>query len=118
MTLVHLHLLVSGCLLAWAFVAVDPVPRIGTDRVRLVLLFIALAGHEVLAKLIYAGHSSVTGVAADQLHLGAGIMYYGGDLIDVVIVFTFCRRWYVRSGRRLRHQQRLAHSEQHATALR
>lgn len=91
MTLVHLHLLVSGCLLAWAFVAVDPVPRIGTDRVRLVLLFIALAGHDALAKLIYAGHSSVAGISADQLHLGAGISYRPGrhaDRIAAPILFA------------------------------
>jgi putative membrane protein len=105
--LVHLHLLASGCLLMWAFVAIDPVPRIGTDRMRLILLFIALGGHEALAKILYAGYSSVTAVSPEQLHLGAGIMYYGGDLIDVVVVFVFCRRWYVQSGRRLRHQQRL-----------
>lgn len=105
--LVHLHLLVSGCLLIWAFIASDPVPRIGTDRQRLVLLFIALAGHEALAKIMYAGYSQVTGVTPDALHLGAGIMYYGGDLVDVMVVLVFCRRWYVRSGRRLRYQQRL-----------
>jgi putative membrane protein len=103
--LVHLHLLVSGCLLTWAFIAIDPVPRIGSDRLRLILLFIALGGHEALAKIIYAGHSSVTALSLDQLHLGAGIMYYGGDLIDAVIVFVFCRRWYLQSGRQLHNQQ-------------
>ncbi len=113
--LVHLHLLGSGCLLAWAFVAVDPVPRIGTNRVRLALLFIALGGHEALAKILYAGYSSVTGISADQLHLGAGIMYYGGDLIDVAIVYVFCRRWYVQSGRQLHRQQHRRHTQGSAT---
>jgi putative membrane protein len=112
--LVHLHLLVSGCLLAWAFAAVDPVPRIWSNRVRLALLFIALGGHQALAKIMYAGYSSVTGVSADQLHLGAGIMYYGGDLVDAAIVFAFCHRWYVQRGRQLHRQQRLRHAADHA----
>lgn len=115
--LVHLHLLISGCLLMWAFVAVDPVPRVGSDRLRAVLLFIALGGHEALAKLMYAGYSEVAGVSADQLHLGAGIMYYGGDLVDVVIVFVFCRRWFVRSGRRLRGQQRIRETEERGALI-
>jgi len=103
--LVHAHFLISGCLFAWMFVGVDPVPRLGSTRLRTSLLIVALGSHAVLAKLIYAGYGSVASSGTAQLREGAEIMYYGGDVIDLILLTTFFAQWSMKEGRRLRHHQ-------------
>jgi putative membrane protein len=100
--LVHLHLLASGCLFTWVFVGLDPVPRRGSTAFRLALLVLALGAHAALAKLVYGGFSHVESAAVAELHRGAKLMYYGGDLFDLAILAAFFRPGYVAGGRRLR----------------
>ncbi len=103
--LVHTHFLISGCLLAWTFVGLDPVPRLGSLRLRTALLIVALGTHAALAKLLFAGYGSVRTGGVAQLHQGAEIMYYGGDFADLMLLTAFFAQWYVREGRRLRRRQ-------------
>ena len=57
--------------------------------VRAVVLIVFLASHAILAKFLYA-HPPVIGAET-----GAQLMYYGGDLIDLVVIAVFCQQWYV-----------------------
>jgi putative membrane protein len=102
---VHLHFLLSGCLLTWSFVGLDPVPRHGGLAMRIGLLAVALGTHAALAKALYAGYGSID-VRADELHLGAKIMYYGGDAIYVALLTVFFLQWYAAGGRQIEHQRR------------
>ena len=54
---VHMHMFLAGCLLSWAVIGLDPVRRRPGTWVRLTALIIAAAGHDTLAKLIYAWYS-------------------------------------------------------------
>ena len=56
-----------------------------------------LALHSILGKVIYAHPPQ--GVADEQAQLGAQVMYYGGDYIDLVLIVLFCLDWYRRGGR-------------------
>ena len=51
---VHMHMFLAGCLFSWAVIGIDPVRRRPGTWVRLTALIIAAAGHDTLAKLIYA----------------------------------------------------------------
>jgi len=51
---VHVHMFPACCLLSWAVIGLDPVRRRPGTWVRLTALIIAAAGHDTLAKLIYA----------------------------------------------------------------
>src|SRR6266550_156975 len=51
---VHLHMFLAGCLLSWAIIGIDPIRRRPGTRGRLAALVIAAAGHDTLAKLMYA----------------------------------------------------------------
>jgi putative membrane protein len=97
---IHLHLLLSGCLLTWSFVGLDPVPRRGGPALRIGLLAIALATHAALAKAIYAGYGSID-AGTDDRRRGAMIMYYGGDAIDVALITVFFFQWYIAGGRHI-----------------
>jgi len=49
--MVHLHMLLTGCALSWVLAGRDPAPRPLRTRDRLVLLVVAGAGHDLLARL-------------------------------------------------------------------
>ena len=53
--LVHVHLVASGYLFAWAVTGPDPAPRRASVRTRLVVLGMAVAVHAVVAQLLFAG---------------------------------------------------------------
>lgn len=96
--LVHVHVLTFGYLLSAALVGVDPDRHRAGPRCRSAVLLLAMAAHGVLAKLLYA--TPPTGVPADRAELGAQLMYYGGDAVDLVLVVLLCAGWYARSAPR------------------
>ncbi|MCU4185137.1 cytochrome c oxidase assembly protein [Acidiferrimicrobium sp. IK] len=107
----HAHMLLAGCLFAWALVGVDPVHNRGSWRVRLVALTGALAAHAILALYLYVhagalAQPGVTGTSGDW-RLGAEILWYGGDAADLAVIVAFFGQWYRRGGRELRRQREL-----------
>jgi putative membrane protein len=102
---VHMHMFLAGCLISWAIIGVDPVRRPGVQA-RLVALIIAGAGHDTLAKLIYARNLPVGGGALTDRHTGAELMYYGGTVIDLVLAVIVMTQWYQSTGRELDRRAR------------
>jgi putative membrane protein len=103
---IHLHMLVAGYLFTAAMIGRDPAPHRPGRRFRAVVLIAFLAAHGTLAKYLYAHPPG--GTPVDQAPAASMIMYYGGDLLDLVLIIVFCRQWY-RAGapvgeRRLRRR--------------
>ncbi len=90
--LIHFHIFVAGYLFTVSMIYIDPVSHRTPFLYRAIVLTIALAGHGILSKYIYA-HPPV-GVPQYQAELGSMIMYYGGDVIDCAIIFMLCLQWY------------------------
>lgn len=90
--IVHFHVFLAGYMFTISMIYVDPIPHRFSFLYRAIVLMIALAGHSVLAKYIYAHPPA--GVQVEQVELGAMLMYYGGDAIDVVLIFILCRQWF------------------------
>jgi putative membrane protein len=104
--LMHAHFLLAGYLFSWAVVGLDPIPHRASLPTRAVVLVLALGAHGTLAKLLYADGASVAGLQAAVVsvrdwRLGTQIMWYGGDVVDVALVFAFFLQWYIAGGRRL-----------------
>ena len=97
--LVHVHVLLSGYLFAAAIVGIDPDRHRRSLLGRVVVLVSFMAGHSILAKFIYA--NPPVGVDAAQAELGAMVMYYGGDVVDLVLLVILGHRWYVRGTQRV-----------------
>lgn len=105
---VHLHMFITGCLLSWLLVGVDPInnrPRLGAS---LVVLLMAAAAHDILAKFMYAHRLPAGAGTAEEIEAGALLMYYGGTVVEVALGVAVLSRWYAASGRELRRQQRRA----------
>jgi putative membrane protein len=96
---VQAHVFAAGCLLAAALVGPDPMPHRARPAVRATALVAFLAAHGILAKYLYAHPPA--GVPAGEAERGAMLMYYGGDLVDAVLIVLLCREWYRPRARRL-----------------
>jgi putative membrane protein len=92
---VHVHILVSAYLFTAAIIGVDPNRQRLNVGYRAVVLVLFMAGHRILAKQIFA-HPPV-GVPVDEAQQGAMVMYYGGDILDVIVIVILCYQWH--SGR-------------------
>jgi putative membrane protein len=102
----HVHMFLAGCLLSWAVIGIDPVRRRPGTGVRLTVLIIAAAGHDTLAKLIYARDLPAGGGSIASRHTGAELMYYGGTVIEVALAAVVMAQWYLASGRALARTRR------------
>jgi putative membrane protein len=90
--LVHAHVFVAGYLFTISIIYIDPVHHRFSFLYRAIVLMIALAGHGILSKYIYA--HPPTGIPLEQAEAGGMLMYYGGDAIDVILIFLLCLQWY------------------------
>lgn len=90
--LIHLHILFAGYLFTVSMIYIDPIVHKTSFTYRAIVMVIALAGHGILTKYIYA--NPPTSVPTLQAEKGAMFMYYGGDAIDFILIFIFCFQWY------------------------
>ncbi|WP_077693499.1 cytochrome c oxidase assembly protein [Nocardiopsis sp. BMP B8015] len=99
--LVYLHYLAAGYLFAWSLAGPDPAPRRPGTATRLTTLLLAIAAHSFLAKLLYAHpHTWPPGAAHTALaEEAAQLMYYGGDLAELLLAVALFAGWYRRRSR-------------------
>lgn len=91
---VHLHFLLAGCLFSWAIAGPDPSPHRPPHLVRLAVLFMAMAGHATLSKVMYAYHwPAGTQHDVAQIEAAAKVMYYGGDLSELLLAIALFASW-------------------------
>ena len=65
------------------------------------MLIIAAAGHDILAKLMYAWMLPARGGPAAERKAWAELMYYCGTAIDVALAVIVMTQWYLATGRAL-----------------
>ncbi|MEJ2865719.1 cytochrome c oxidase assembly protein [Actinomycetospora flava] len=106
MALVDLHMVLAGFLLAVVVAGADPLPRRPGLVGALLTLLVAAAGHDVLAKLMYARVLPADGGTPAEIRLGAQVMYYGGSAAEVALAVALMAGWYARGGRELRRDLR------------
>ncbi|MDQ0230450.1 cytochrome c oxidase assembly protein [Metabacillus malikii] len=93
--LIHLHVFFAGYLFTLSMIYIEPLSHRYSFTFRSTVLIIALTGHGILSKYIYANPPA--GVARAEAELGGYLMYYGGDFIDFIIIFILCHQWYQTS---------------------
>lgn len=98
--LVHAHFLLSGCLFAWVVAGPDPAPARPGVPARLVLLGVAVAFHAAFSQLLYGGFLIGVHAPVDQVRGGAELMYYGGDLAELLLAGALVATWRPSRGSR------------------
>jgi putative membrane protein len=91
--LLHLHYVAAGSLFTWAIAGPDPAPHRPGPMSRAAVLVAAAGGHAFLAKVLYARAGDGAEAAAAQL------MYYGGDVAELMLATALFAGWYRRRGR-------------------
>ncbi|MFF6877406.1 cytochrome c oxidase assembly protein [Streptomyces sp. NPDC012474] len=91
--LLHAHFLLSGCLFAYAIAGPDPAPSRPGARARLVYLGVAIAAHAVISQVMYGGFWVDIHAPVDQVQGGAEVMYYGGDLAELLLAAALVATW-------------------------
>jgi putative membrane protein len=90
--IVHLHVFFAGYLYTISIIYIDPIPHRYSFNLRAIVLILSLAAHGILSKYIYA--YPPWGVPIEQAQMGGMIMYYGGDIVEIGLIFFFCQQWY------------------------
>ena len=96
--LIHAHIFLAGYVFTAALVGVDPNPHRASMRMRSVVLIVFIAAHQILAKWLYAYPPA--GVDPADGRIGAQVMFYGGDVVDVTIIVLLFLGWYRSTGPR------------------
>lgn len=91
--LVHLHFVLAGCLYSWVIAGPDPAPHRPSVLTRIVVLGVAIVIHSVLAQMLYAGIFVSIPVPPEQLRHGAELMYYGGDISEMLLAVALVSTW-------------------------
>ncbi|MFI6457708.1 cytochrome c oxidase assembly protein [Streptosporangium amethystogenes] len=92
-TLLHLHFLAAGCLFAWVVAGPDPAPDRPSVPARLIVLGVAIAAHAITAQLLYAGFLIGVHAPVTQIRGGAELMYYGGDIAELLLAAALVTSW-------------------------
>lgn len=93
--LVHWHFLVAGYLFTWSLIRSDPLPHHHGFWYRLCILLISIVVHALLAKLIYAGLTpGYAQYPLGEIQSAAKLMYYGGDLAEIIIAIIIFSKFY------------------------
>lgn len=90
--LIHLHVFLAGYLYTASIIYIDLAAHRLSYLLRAIVLIASLAAHKILSKFIYANPPA--GVSQEQAEAGGMVMYYGGDLIELAIIFILCWQWY------------------------
>lgn len=91
----HLHFLVAGYLFTWTIAGSDPAPGRPGMRARLVVLFLSIAAHAILAKLLYIYlWPEGTPHNAGEIRAAAQLMYYGGDFAEILLLLALFTEWF------------------------
>ncbi|MFD5872211.1 cytochrome c oxidase assembly protein [Streptomyces sp. NPDC060322] len=106
--LLHVHFLLAGCLFAYVIAGPDPAPARPEVPARLVVLGVAIAAHAVISQLMYGGFGINIHAPVEQVRGGAQIMYYGGDIAELLLAVALVTTWRPQpgSGRASRLQRR------------
>ncbi|GAA1434902.1 hypothetical protein GCM10009601_60090 [Streptomyces thermospinosisporus] len=91
--LILVHFLLSGCLFAHAIAGPDPAPARPGVPARLVFLGLAIASHAVMSQLMYGGYRVQVHAPAAEVRGGAEIMYYGGDIAELLLAAALVTTW-------------------------
>lgn len=90
----HIHFLLSGCLFTYVIAGPDPAPRRPGVYTRLACLAVAIAGHAIIAQMMYGGLLVRVDAPASELRGAAEIMYYGGDIAELLLATALVTTWH------------------------
>jgi putative copper resistance protein D len=92
--LIHLHLLVVGCLFFWPAIGIDPLPRRLPHGLRMLYLMLALPFHTILGMALESQTTAIApGISLTDLHTGGGLMWVAGEITGLLCTLAIFVSW-------------------------
>ncbi|WTL50494.1 cytochrome c oxidase assembly protein [Streptomyces sp. NBC_01497] len=91
--LMDAHFFASGCLFAHVIAGPDPAPARPGVPARIVCLGAAITVHALIAEAMYGGFFIDIHSPISQVQQGAEIMYYGGDIAELLLAGALVTTW-------------------------
>jgi putative copper resistance protein D len=114
--LIHLHLLVVGCLFFWPAIGIDPLPRRLPHGLRMLYLMLSLPFHTILGMALESQTTPIApGISLTDLHTGGGLMWVAGEttgLLCTLAIFVSWLRTDERAAKRADRAGEAAHAVQ------
>ncbi|MBS9402439.1 cytochrome c oxidase assembly protein [Halomonas sp. TRM85114] len=109
------HFLIAGYLFCWSILAAPDVsPHTVSLRVRGSVLFLSIAAHAMLGKLMYGYQwPRHTTHGIEEIQAAAQLMYYGGDVAEGLLALAFFALWYGKTAPRVVRLTPGVHSSRH-----
>jgi putative membrane protein len=101
--LVNIHFFAAGYLFAWSIAGPDPAPGRPGMATRVASLIAAIGLHAFLAKTMYANllpHG--VHIEIQEIREAAILMYYGGDVAELLLAVALFANWYLQRKRKRR----------------
>jgi putative membrane protein len=101
--LVNFHFFAAGYLFAWTIAGPDPAPGRPGMATRVSALVAAIGLHAFLAKTMYANllpHG--VHIEIQEIREAAILMYYRGDVAELLLAVTLFANWYLQRKRKRR----------------
>ena len=106
--LVHLHLIVAGCIFWWPAVAIDPLPKRMSYGVRIAYLMLALPFHTILGMALDSQTTRITPTTTlADLHAGGGLMWVAGEALGLIGTLAVFVQWLRADERAARRNDRV-----------
>ena len=114
----HLHFVISGSLLMWPLVGVDPVPGRLSYPFRMLVMFLMLPFHAILGVSLMSSNRLIAEdwylafertwppSPLDDQYLAGAIMWGSGDVTAVIVMVALFVQWFAASQREARREDR------------
>lgn len=92
--LVHVHLILAGCLFWWPAVGVDPLPHRLSYGARILYLLLAMPFHTILGMALESQTTTIApGTPLSQVHTGGGLMWVAGEAAALIGTLALFVQW-------------------------
>lgn len=102
--IIHLHFIMAGYLFTWSIIGPDPARRRSGMITRLLAMFLSIGLHANLSKMMFAyALPAVDIYSVEQKREAAKLMYYWGDLSEIIILIFLLYLWLWNKSRNRQH---------------
>jgi putative copper resistance protein D len=107
--LVHVHLILAGCLFWWPAVGIDPLPHRLSHGVRILYLLLAMPFHTILGMALESQTTPISpGTPLSQLHSGGGLMWVAGEAAALIGTLALFVQWLRADERAAKRHDRVS----------
>jgi putative membrane protein len=92
--LVHLNLVLAGCLFWWPLIGADPIPTRLSYWYKMLYLILAMPFYTILGMSLESQSQGIApGMSVTEVHTGGGLLWSAGEVMGLLGVITFFVLW-------------------------